>query len=38
MLKHFKVDVLIGSAKGLEHFKAVEDPAHYSMYEKSKGV
>ena len=34
MLKHFKADVLIGSAKGLEHFKVVEDAAHHSVYEK----
>jgi len=34
MLKHFKADVLIGSVKGLEHFKVVEDAARHSVYEK----
>jgi len=33
MLKHFKVDILFSSPKGLENFNTVKDAAKKSVYE-----
>jgi hypothetical protein len=37
LIKHFKADVILGNAKGLEHFKAVKDAAKERVYKESKG-
>ncbi|WVZ49303.1 hypothetical protein U9M48_000672 [Paspalum notatum var. saurae] len=37
MLKHFKADILLSGAKGVENFKEVKDAAKKSVYGKSKG-
>ncbi|WVZ54008.1 hypothetical protein U9M48_004879 [Paspalum notatum var. saurae] len=37
MLKHFKADILLEHAKGLEHFNKVKEAAKQSVYEESKG-
>ncbi|WVZ61912.1 hypothetical protein U9M48_011719 [Paspalum notatum var. saurae] len=37
MLKHFKADILLEHADGLEHFNKIKEAAKQSVYEESKG-
>ena len=37
LLRHTKVELLVGSAKGLENFETVKKSAEENIYERSKG-
>ena len=37
LLRHTKVELLVGSAKGIENFETVKKSAEENIYERSKG-